>query len=138
MEKRDLIEDQIEQLSKFLKNVLAALFKFKSSNDQLETINFVSMSLKDRFDLDLNQMATLSKEEFKNFLNQYEFTENQLESLSKIFFELFLIQKDNNNPSKQLLLKSIELLDEADVISNAFSVERNQRKIEFNNLINKL
>lgn len=138
MEKRDLIEDQIEQLSKFLKNVLAALFKFKSSNNQLETINFVSMSLKDRFDLDLNQMATLSKEEFKNFLNQYEFTENQLESLSKIFFELFLIQKDNNNPSKQLLLKSIELLDEADVISNAFSVERNQRKIEFNNLINKL
>lgn len=138
MEKRDLIEDQIEQLSKFLKNVLAALFKFKSSNDQLETINFVSMSLKDRFDLDLNQMATLSKEEFKNFLNQHEFTENQLESLSKIFFELFLIQKDNNNPSKQLLLKSIELLDEADIISNAFSVERNQRKIEFNNLINKL
>jgi len=138
MERRDLIEDQIEQLGKFLRNLVSTFLKLKSTKTELESINYVSDKFKEEFNLDLNQFIAFSEEEIKQLITEYKLTDNHLETLSDLMFEMHSVQYNNINLSKQYLIRAIELLDFADEISTTFSLNRNNKKAHLKTTLNEL
>ncbi|MES2811763.1 MAG: hypothetical protein V4670_04765 [Bacteroidota bacterium] len=138
MERRDLIEDQIEQLGTFLRNLVSSFLKLKSTKTELEVINYVSDKFKEEFNLDLNQFISFSEEELKHFITEYKLTDNHLETLSNLMLEMYSNQGNNVALSKQYLIRGIELLDLADKISITFSLNRANKKSQLKDILNEL
>ena len=128
MEKRDLIQAEIEKLGFFLQRLLANFLNGNSSGNSIESVDLVTNELKNELDFDLPLFVSLSNDEMKKYLSNFKFNEQHLEKLADLLAEM--------NTSKIYLTRALELLDLVDEISNSFSFERNNKKIKIQQLLN--
>ena len=128
MEKRDLIQAEIEKLGFFLQRLLANFLNGNSAGNSIEAFDLVTNELKNELDFDLPLFVSLSNDEMKKYLSNFKFNEQYLEKLADLLAEM--------NSSKAYLTRAIELLDWADELSNSFSFERNSKKIKIQQLLN--
>ena len=129
MEKRDLIQAEIEKLGFFLQRLLANFLNGNSAGNSIEAFDLVTNELKNELDFDLPLFVSLSNDEMKKYLSNFKFNEQYLEKLADLLAEM--------NSSKASLTRAIELLDWADELSNSFSFERNSKKIKIQQLLNQ-
>ena len=129
MEKRDLIQAEIEKLGFFLQRLLANFLNGKSAGNSIEASDLVSNEFKNELDFDLPLFLSLSNDEMKKYLSNFKFNEQNLEKLADLLAKM--------NSSKAYLIRSFELLDLADELSNSFSFERNNKKIKIQQLLNQ-
>ena len=129
MEKRDLIQAEIEKLGFFLQRLLANFLNGNSAGNSIEAVDLVTNELKNELDFDLPLFVSLSNDEMKKYLSNFKFNEQYLEKLADLLAEM--------NSSKASLTRAIELLDWADELSNSFSFERNSKKIKIQQLLNQ-
>ena len=128
MEKRDLIQAEIEKLGFFLQRLLANFLNGNSAGNSIEAFDLVTNELKNELDFDLPLFVSLSNDEMKKYLSNFKFNEQHLEKLADLLVEM--------NSSKAYLIRALELLDLVDEISNSFSFERNNKKIKIQQLLN--
>ena len=128
MEKRDLIQAEIEKLGFFLQRLLANFLNGNSAGNSIEAVDLVTNELKNELDFDLPLFVSLSNDEMKKYLSNFKFNEQHLEKLADLLVEM--------NSSKAYLTRAIEVLDWADELSNSFSFERNRKKIKIQQLLN--
>ena len=128
MEKRDLIQAEIEKLGFFLQRLLANFLNGNSAGNSIEAADLVTNEFKNELDFDLPLFLSLSNDEMKKYLSNFKFNEQNLEKLADLLAEM--------NLSKAYLVRSIELLDLVDELSNSFSFERNSKKIKIQQLLN--
>ena len=129
MEKRDLIQAEIEKLGFFLQRLLANFLNGNSAGNSIEAVDLVTNELKNELDFDLPLFVSLSNDEMKKYLSNFKFNEQHLEKLADLLAEM--------NSSKAYLTRAIEVLDWADELSNSFSFERNRKKIKIQQLLNQ-
>lgn len=129
MEKRDLIQAEIEKLGFFLQRLLAIFLKGNSAGNSVETSDLVTNEFKNELDFDLPLFISLSNDEMKKYLSNFKFNEQNLEKLADLLAQM--------NTSKTYVTKAIEVLNWADEISNTYSFERNNKKIKFQQLLNQ-
>lgn len=129
MEKRDLIQAEIEKLGFFLQRLLAIFLKGNSAGNSVETSDLVTNEFKNELNFDLPLFISLSNDEMKKYLSNFKFNEQNLEKLADLLAQM--------NTSKTYVTKAIEVLNWADEISNTFSFERNNKKIKFQQLLNQ-
>ena len=129
MEKRDLIQAEIEKLGFFLQRLLANFLNGNSAGNSIEAVDLVTNELKNELDFDLPLFVSLSNDEMKKYLSNFKFNEQHLEKLVDLLAEM--------NSSKAYLTRAIEVLDWADELSNSFSFERNSKKIKIQQLLNQ-
>ena len=129
MEKRDLIQAEIEKLGFFLQRLLANFLNGNSAGNSIEAFDLVTNELKNELDFDLPLFVSLSNDEMKKYLSNFKFNEQHLEKLADLLVEM--------NSSKAYLIRALELLDLVDEISNSFSFERNNKKIKIQQLLNQ-
>ena len=129
MEKRDLIQAEIEKLGFFLQRLLANFLNGNSAGNSIEAVDLVTNELKNELDFDLPLFVSLSNDEMKKYLSNFKFNEQHLEKLADLLVEM--------NSSKAYLIRALELLDLVDEISNSFSFERNSKKIKIQQLLNQ-
>ena len=127
MEKRDLIQAEIEKLGFFLQRLLANFLNGNSAGNSIEAVDLVTNELKNELDFDLPLFVSLSNDEMKKYLSNFKFNEQHLEKLADLLAEM--------NSSKAYLTRAIELLDWSDELSNSFSFERNSKKIKIQQLL---
>mgnify|MGYP005606513949 FL=1 len=127
MEKRDLIQAEIEKLGFFLQRLLANFLNGNSAGNSIEAVDLVTNELKNELDFDLPLFVSLSNDEMKKYLSNFKFNEQHLEKLADLLAEM--------NTSKIYLTRALELLDLVDEISNSFSFERNNKKIKIQQLL---
>jgi len=137
MEKRDLIQDQIEQLGFFLRKLLADFIKNKSVGNEFISLELISKQLKNEIDFDLEFFITLTNEEMKKYVLKYSFSSQHLDNLSNLLIEMSASEFNNKIINQQYLIKAIELLDLNDQISNSISLDRNIKKSEIKDLLKK-
>ena len=128
MEKRDLIQAEIEKLGFFLQRLLANFLNGNSAGNSIEAADLVTNEFKNELDFDLPLFLSLSNDEMKKYLSNFKFNEQHLEKLADLLAEM--------NSSKAYLTRAIEVLDWADELSNSFSFERNRKKIKIQQLLN--
>ena len=128
MEKRDLIQAEIEKLGFFLQRLLANFLNGNSAGNSIEAVDLVTNELKNELDFDLPLFVSLSNDEMKKYLSDFKFNEQHLEILADLLAGM-------NSSSHQK--KAIALLDLADETSNSFSFERNNKKIKIQQLLNQ-
>ena len=129
MEKRDLIQAEIEKLGFFLQRLLANFLNGNSAGNSIEAFDLVTNELKNELDFDLPLFLSFSNDEMKKYLSNFKFNEQHLEKLADLLAEM--------NTSKIYLTRALELLDLVDEISNSFSFERNNKKIKIQQLLNQ-
>ncbi len=129
MEKRDLIQAEIEKLGFFLQRLLAIFFKGNSAGNSVEASDLVTNEFKNELDFDLPLFISLSNDEMKKYLSNFKFNEKNLEKLADLLAQM--------NTSKIYITKAIDVLNWADEISNTYSFERNNKKIKFQQLLNQ-
>ena len=129
MEKRDLIQAEIEKLGYFLQRLLANFLNGNSTENSIEAADLVTNEFKNELDFDLPHFVSLSNIEMKKYLSNFNFNEHHLEKLADLLIEM--------NSSKKHLTKALELLDLVDEISNSFSFERNNKKIKIQQFLNQ-
>ena len=129
MEKRDLIQAEIEKLGYFLQRLLANFLNGNSTENSIEAADLVTNEFKNELDFDLPHFVSLSNIEMKKYLSNFNFNEHHLEKLADLLIEM--------NSSKKNLTKALELLDLVDEISNSYSFERNNKKIKIQQFLNQ-
>ena len=129
MEKRDLIQAEIEKLGFFLQRLLANFLNDNSVGNSIEAVDLVTNEFKNELDFDLPLFLSFSNDEMKKYLSNFKFNEQHLEKLADLLAEM--------NTSKIYLTRALELLDLVDEISNSFSFERNNKKIKIQQLLNQ-
>ena len=136
MEQRDLIKDQIEQLGKVLGQILAGFLGFKSSGQIDQGIKVTNRQLKSELDIDIDELVTASKNELKKYMVERKMATRHFESLGEYLREIGERKMSNDkNMAKIYLMKSLELLDLEDEISQTISFERLNLKSKIENML---
>lgn len=129
MEKRDLIQAEIEKLGFFLQRLLANFLNGNSVGNSVEAVDLVTNELKNELDFNLPFFVSLSNVEMEKYISNFKFNEHHLEKLADLLLEM--------NSSKTYLIRALELLNLVDKTSNSFSFERNNKKIKIQQLLNQ-
>lgn len=132
MEKRDILLDEIEKLSIFLKQILNQLLKLNNSNNSIQ-INNIFEDFRLHFNISLNELSNLNEEELKNFCSQNNFKASDYGTLAEIFVHICQYEFKTN-----YLQIALYLLNEENNQSDIFSQERNDKINKINNLINRI
>jgi len=134
MEQKDTIENQIEQLSLFIKRLLSKALG--SSN--IETTEEISNAIQTTFNFDFIAVSEFDDNQMEAFINENSLTESHLEHLAELAYILGKNHQDSDSKlAKTYFTISNKLSKKADIISGNFSLERNQKQNKINNLIHK-
>ena len=123
MEKRDLLKDEIEKISRVLGKMLANILGFKSLGDIEQGIKENKEQLKSNLDIDIDELITLSIRELKEYLVKRKMTIGHFE------------MKNDKDKAKVYLTKSLELIHLENEISQTMSFERLSLKSEVENML---
>lgn len=136
MEQRDYLKAQIDQMGKALAKILSDLMGLKTKNEPQGALNQVNQQLKTQVDLDLDKLLKFSADERQVFLESDTFNAANLEKLAKILEEMGNLAAENRADYVSAYFKlALELLNSADEISKAISLERIQEKQNLEKLI---
>ncbi|MCB0637843.1 MAG: hypothetical protein KDC54_14545 [Lewinella sp.] len=136
MEQRDLLKDQIEQMGKVLRKILAGFLGLKSEGRTSEGIEVTNQRLQNELDLDIEKMATRTPEELRADVVKRQLTAGHLEDISAYLVELGMeVLKADQEKAKVWFGKAIELLDISDEITQTMSFDRFSRRNAIKDLL---
>lgn len=132
MERRDLIQDQIEKLGAVLAKMLTKILSLKSQGQTFESIQIVNQDLKD--ELGIGDFLNLSIDEFQLLLEKNKtFNSSNLEKLAS---NLILIAEDlEAEKSENLYKKSLKILELVNKIDLTYSLERFNKMKNIENIL---
>lgn len=133
MEKRDYIEAMIEQLGASLKKMLSKIIQDNGNELSYETLAETERDFFDTFSITIDELLALSPSDFNTKILDLKLKENHLENFSALFYQMSLTASLPLEKRQILRTKAVDLLDLANFVSNAYSIERNERK---NTIIN--
>ena len=129
MEQRDYIESMIEQLGNSLRRMLSFLIKDSNKNNEIDTIVSIENDFLTDFKISIDEFISLPNEDFKNKIITLKLKESHIEILAQLFLQMsFINHSFTNEKIERLKEKAIVCLDTADLVSNSFSIERNNKK----------
>ena len=138
MERRDLIQDEIEQLGRVLGKIVATFLGMKSQGNVQAGMETAEQQLQSHLDLDVNKLLQLEGRDLIDYLQGLRFTTDHLEDLSTYLLESGRDQLADCDPEAVLRVqKAMELLDIADELSKTASLERMGKKSMMEELLNK-
>ena len=138
MERRDLIQDEIEQLGRVLGKIVATFLGMKSQGNVQAGIETAEQQLQSQLDLDVNRLLELEGRDLIDYLQGLRFTADHLEDLSTYLLESVQDQLADCDPEAVLRVqKAMELLDIADELSKTASLERMAKKSMIKELLDK-
>ncbi|HCX20757.1 MAG: hypothetical protein CMB80_24450 [Flammeovirgaceae bacterium] len=129
MERRDLIQDEIERLGRVLGKILATFLGLKSQGKVQEGIEEAEQQLQSYLDLDVPKLLQLEGRDLVDYLQSLRLTADHLEDLSAYLLESARDQlADCDTEAVLRVRKAMELLDIADELSKTASLERMSKK----------
>lgn len=134
MKKRDIIEEEVQKMSLFLKRMLTKILGEGFSSTESNAMEEASKDFNARFSIDLNTFVAYTPEETLQFITSHQFKDHHLENLAQILETMAL--KKNEYLKENYLCKAIMLLDLADQTTKSFSVERLHKKTKLRSLLN--
>lgn len=123
MQQRDLLKEQIEQLSKVLAQVLASFLGLASSSTINQAILISNKSLTDKAGIDIETLIYYNKTRLKTELSQLNFTDTHFELLAD-YLTTVGKSSSNNTLANQYFQTALALLDITDELSATMSFER--------------
>ncbi len=139
MERRDLIKDQIEQLSKALAKILSEFIQLKANGDLNQAIELSNQHYKSELDLDINKLLELNKSDMATYLHDKGLTFSHWESLSEYLAIVGAEKIDiNTSEAREYLTKAIDILDTVDETSKMMSFERMDKKSRIEDMLQSI
>lgn len=136
MQHRDLSKDQIEQLGKVLSGILADFIGMKTRGETAQGISNLSQQFKEKLDLELDSLLSLSQIELIDYLESRQIFPNQLEIISDCLKEMGSANLDvNEKLARTQLERALVLLDYVDVKTKTLSLDRNDKKMEIERIL---
>ena len=125
MEKRDLIQAEIEKLGYFLQRLLANFLNGNSTENSIEAADLVTNEFKNELDFDLPLFLSLSNDEMKKYLSNFKFNEQHLEKLADLLAQM--------NTSKIYITKAMKIISFTSNITglNPNSVDFSLTNVDF-------
>jgi hypothetical protein len=103
MKQDDYFLKQIDILGRILGKIVSDLLKLKSKGEIMESVETITLALKNELDLNLNEIILLNNEEFLKFLQEErKFNNENLEKLADI---LYLLGDNSTTENKIPLLE---------------------------------
>lgn len=127
MPQYDYLKNQIDELGRFLAQLVSDFLKMKKGGQQKEAVEFVENALKENLDLSLDHLIKITPEETIELLKSGQSQSFvHLDHMAKILFHLAAIEADKDQKIK--LIKQSEifysyLLDKDPI----YSFERHQQ-----------
>lgn len=138
MERRDIIKDEIEQVSRILARIFADFIEAKSRGSISEAIEISNQQLQSQLDIKMEEVLSLKDADLKEYIGARNLTAEHLEVLSEYLRESGLsLMDDNNQASINNFELSIQLLDIADETSGTFCLSRMEKKNQLKRLLSK-
>jgi hypothetical protein len=135
MKQDDYFLKQIDLLGRILGKIVSDLLKLKSKGEIMESIESITLALKNELDLNLNEILLLDNEDFLKFLQEEKKLNNEnLEKLAEILY----LMGDNNPTEKRtpLLEKSLLIFEQLNKNSTTYYPERIKKIERINNVLN--
>ena len=139
MQHRDLLKDQIEQLGKVLSGILADFIGMKTRGETAQGISNLSQQFKEKLDLELDSLLSLSQIELIDYLESRQIFPNQLEIIADCLKEMGSANLDvNEKIARTQLERALLLLDYVDDKTLTLSLDRNNKKMEIERILKAL
>lgn len=123
MKQDDYFLKQIDILGRILGEIVNSLLKLKNKGGIMESIEITTQALKNKLDINLNDILILDNKEFLNFLQEgKKFNNGHLEKLAEILFILGYDHISEN--SINILEKSLTIYEYLNRNSTTYSSER--------------
>ena len=136
MERRDIIKDEIEQVSSILAKIFADFVGFKSQGNIYEAIEISNQQLQSELDINVEEVMSLNENDLKEYVEAKNLTAEQLEVFSEYLIESGNALLDKNiQASINNLTLSLQLLDIADETSGALCLSRLDKKNHIKKLL---
>ena len=128
MKQDDYFLKQIDILGRILGKIVSDLLKLKSKGEIMESVETITLALKNELDLNLNEIILLNKEVFLKFLQEErKFNNENLEKLADI---LYLLGDNSTSENRiPILEKSLIIYEHLNKNSTTYFPER-IKKIE--------
>ncbi len=138
MQQRDILLDQIEQVGRVLGSILDEFLRLKSNAKISQGIEVTNEQFKSKLDIDINTIISLHKNDLKNYLEEKRLTAQHIETLAQYLKEIGESTIDNDkNETMKYLEKAIALLDISDELTATFSLDRMDKKIAIEDILQK-
>lgn len=135
MKQDDYFLKQIDILGRILGKIVSDLLKLKSKGEIMESVETITLALKNELDLNLNEIILLNKEEFLKFLQEErKFNNENLEKLADILYLLGDNSTSENRITK--LEKSLIIYEHLNKNSTTYFPERIKKIERINNALN--
>jgi hypothetical protein len=132
MEQRDYLETMIEQMGLFLKRMLSSISKDTGTEKEMETIAEIDAGFINEYNISIDELITLSENDFKKTILEIKLKETHLENFSELLLKMSFLNFPNEKV-ENLKDKAVLLLDLADSTSNSYSIDRINKKNEILN-----
>jgi hypothetical protein len=132
MEQRDYLETMIEQMGLFLRRMLSSISKDTGTEKEMETIAEIDAGFINEFNISIDELITLSENNFKKTILNLKLKEVHFESFSELLLKMSFLNFPNEKV-ENLKDKAVLLLDLTDSTSNSYSIDRINKKNEILN-----
>jgi hypothetical protein len=140
MEQRDYIMRQIEQLGQVLAQMLARLLGLKQQGSASLRVEELRLIYKNELDIDLEELVKISEDDIIMFLKtKNKYFEHHLEIIADILHataENYFNNHQLLNDGKNLLRKSVKILEYIQTSERIYSIDRIQKIQKIKNILN--
>ena len=125
----DYIMKQIQQLTQVLNRILVQVLKLKKSDSATEIVSFTSQKLKEKLDVDIEEISSIMDSKGLAYLKTHKNFDNEnLNILADIFYELAERCFEDSNTHQQslkLYSQSLQIYEFIETDEKTHSIDRN-------------
>ncbi len=130
MIQRDFIKRQLEELGRAIAKVITDILKLKEEGKVNEGIVMAQATLKSSFDMDIEQVQSISVDNFiEKLINEKKIIPAQLTYVGDILYETAELfeQKKDTEKAKDLYTKTLLIFNYINQTEKTYSLERNTK-----------
>ncbi|OAN64272.1 hypothetical protein A8B79_13080 [Balneola sp. EhC07] len=120
---------QIQQLTQVLNRILVQVLKLKKSDSATEIASFTSQKLKEKLDVDIEEISSIMDSKGLAYLKTHKNFDNEnLNILADIFYELAEPCFEDSNTHQQslkLYSQSLQIYEFIETDEKTYSIDRN-------------
>ncbi|MEP2446103.1 MAG: hypothetical protein ABJI69_02655 [Balneola sp.] len=129
---------QIQQLTQVLNRILVQVLKLKKSDSATEIVSFTSQKLKEKLDVDIEEISSIMDSKGLAYLKKAKNLDNEnLNILADIFYELAECCFEDSNTHQQSLKmysQSLVIYEFIETDEKTYSIDRNVKITKIKNL----
>lgn len=128
MRKRDIVEEEVQQLNQFLKRLISKIL----GQEPIAALEIVATDFKQYFAVDFDSFLNYTPEQLQDFIKTHKVTQQHLETMASLLEDFY----KQNTSEKKYIHKAIALLEAADYSTKSFSLERHYKKNQLKSFLN--